>query len=146
MYYDVTAMECSQREAHKSSMCRCINGEEASRGANYDRFIKSTLYSPASQYHLLGPEQKAKLKNLNPEPSLWSLLPDLENLAISQLPSVQTKFGAAPKGSVLSYQQRLTEKYVINDYAHTSFPKLPLPGAGKRFENNVSIRRMALST
>jgi len=70
---------------------------------------------------------------------LWSLLPDLENLAISQLPSVQTKFGAAPKGSVLSYQQRLTEKYVINDYAHTSFPKLALPGAGERFENDVSI-------
>lgn len=74
-------------------------------GANYDKFNKSTLYSSASQYHLLGPEQKAKLKILNPEPLLWSLLPDRENLEISQLPSVQTKFGA-PKGSVLSYQKK----------------------------------------
>ena len=39
-------------------------------GGNYDKFNKSTLYSPASQYHLLGPEQKAKLENLNPEPLL----------------------------------------------------------------------------
>ena len=43
------------------------------------------------------------------------------------------------KGSVISYQQRLTEKYVINNYAQTPFPKLPLPDAGERFKNNVSI-------
>lgn len=142
---DLTCTMMSQRWSvprgkHISPQCvDALMVKKPREGANYDKFIKSTLYSPASQYHLLGPEQKAKLKNLNPEPLLWSLLPDLENLAISQLPSVQTKFGAAPKGSVLSYQQRLTEKYVINDYAHTSFPKLPLPGAGERFENNVSI-------
>ena len=99
-------------------------------GANYNKFIKTTLYSPASQYHILSPDQKAKLKNLNPEPLLWSLLPDLENFASSHLPSVQTKFGMVLKGSVISYQQRLTEKYVINGSAHTSFPKLPLPNAG----------------
>lgn len=74
-------------------------------GANYNKFIKTTLYSPASQYHILGPDQKAKLKNLNPEPLLWSLLPDLENFASSHLTSVQTKFGMVPKGSVISYQQ-----------------------------------------
>ena len=44
-----------------------------------------------------------------------------------------------PKGSVISYQQRLTEKYAINDYARTSICKLPLPDAGERFKNNVSI-------
>jgi len=142
---DLTCTMMSQRWSvprgkHISPQCvDALMVKKPQEGANYDKFIKSTLYSPASQSHLLGPEQKAKLKNLNPEPLLWSLLPDLENLAISQLLSVQTKFGAAPKGSVLSYQQRLTEKYVINDYAHTSFPKLPLPGAGERFENNVSI-------
>ena len=120
-------------------MCGCRDGEEASGGANYDKFIKTTLYSPATQYHILGPHEKAKLKSLNPEPLLWSLLPDLENFEGSQLPSVQTKFGMAPKGSVISYQQRLTEKYVINDYAHITFPKLPLPDAGDRFQNNVSV-------
>jgi len=124
MYCDVTGMECSKREAYKSSMCRCTDGEEPREGANYDKFIKSSLYSPPSQYHLLGPEQKAKLKNLNPVALLWSLLPDLENLAISQLPSVQTKFGAAPKGSVLSSQQGLTEKYVLPTLHSLSCPCL----------------------
>lgn len=108
-------------------------------GANYDKFIKTTLYSAASQYHILGPNEEAQLKSLNPELLLWSLLPHLENFASSQLPSVQTKFGMVPKGSVISYQQRLTEKYVINNYAQTTFPKLPLPDAGERFKNNVSI-------
>jgi len=41
-------------------------------GANYDKFFKTTLYSPAPQYHILGPDEKAKLKRLNPEPLLWS--------------------------------------------------------------------------
>jgi len=40
---------------------------------------------------------------------------------------------------VICYQQRLTEKYVINDYAHITFPKLPLPEAGERFQNNVPV-------
>ncbi|PFX12712.1 ATP-dependent DNA helicase PIF1 [Stylophora pistillata] len=51
------------------------------------------------EYHILGPDQKAKLKNLNPDPLLWSLLPDLENFASSHLPSVQTKFGMVLKGN-----------------------------------------------
>ena len=88
---------------------------------------------------MICPNEKAKLKSLNPEPLLRSLLPDLENFASSQLPSVQTRFGMVLKGSVISYQQRLTEKYVLNNYAQTTFPKLPLPDAGERFKNNVSI-------
>lgn len=89
-------------------------------GPNYDKFIKSTLYSPARQYPFLGPEEKNKLQNLTPEPLLVGFLP--EN----------------PKGSVLSYQQRLTEQYIISDNGQTQFPDLPLSNAGDRFENNES--------
>ena len=77
-------------------------------GANYDKFIKSTLSSPTRQYHLLGPEEKNKLKDLTPEPLLVGLLP--ENPI--GLGSIQTHFGNLPKGSALSYQQRLTEQYI----------------------------------
>ena len=142
---DLTCTMMAQRWSvprgnHISPQCvDALMVKKPQEGVNYDKFIKTTLYSPASQYHILGPNEKAQLKSLNPEPLLWSLLPDLENFASSQLPSVQTKFGMVPKGSVISYQQRLTEKYVINNYAQTTFPKLPLPDAGERFKNNVSI-------
>ena len=142
---DLTCTMMAQRWSvprgnHISPQCvDALMVKKPQEGANYDKFIKITLYSPASQYHIPGPNKKAKLKSLNHEPLLWSLLPDLENLASSQLPSVQTKFGMVPKGSVISYQQRLTKKYVINNYAQTTFPKLPLPDAGERFKNNVSI-------
>ena len=40
-----------------------------------------------------------------------------------------TKFGHAVKGSVISYQQKLSEEYLIKDYSCTSFPDLPLQDA-----------------
>ena len=44
-----------------------------------------------------------------------------------------------PKGCVLSYQQRMSTDYVINDFTCTAFPELPLDNSEKRFENNCSI-------
>ena len=43
------------------------------------------------------------------------------------------------KGSVISYQQKLSEEYLINNYSCTSFPDLPLPNAELQFENYVSM-------
>ena len=43
------------------------------------------------------------------------------------------------KGSVISYQQKLSEEYLINDYSCNSFPDLPLPNAEMQFEYNVSV-------
>ena len=117
---------------------QCVDSvlvKKPQEGANYNKFIKSTLYSPARQYPLLGPEEKNKLKSLNPEPLLVGLLS--ENPL--SLGSIQTHFGNLPKGSALSYQQRLTEQYIINDYGQTNFPGLPLSGAGDRFVNSLSI-------
>lgn len=117
---------------------QCVDSvlvKKPQEGANYNKFIKSTLYSPARKYPLLGPEEKNKLKSLNPEPLLVGLLS--ENPL--SLGSIQTHFGNLPKGSALSYQQRLTEQYIINDYGQTNFPDLPLSGAGDRFVNSLSI-------
>ena len=47
-----------------------VSVKKLQEGANYDKIIKSTLYSPARQYPLLGPEEKNKLKDLTPEPLL----------------------------------------------------------------------------
>lgn len=50
---------------------QCVDSvlvKKPQEGANYNKFIKSTLYSPARQYPLLGPEEKKKLKSLNPDP------------------------------------------------------------------------------
>ena len=112
-----------------------VLGKKPQGGANYNKFLKSTLYSPARQYPLLGPEEKNKLKSLNPEPLLVGLLS--ENPL--NLGSIQAHFQNLPKGSALSYQQRLTEQYIINDYGQTNFLDLPLTGAGDRFVNSLSI-------
>ena len=50
-----------------------------------------------------------------------------------------TKFGNALKGSPLSYQQKLSREYVINDFLASDFPKLPLEDAGERIMNNVLL-------
>ena len=49
------------------------------------------------------------------------------------------KFGKVPKGSVLSFQQKLSQDYVINDFSCSNFPRLPLDSAESRFDNNFSI-------
>ena len=50
-----------------------------------------------------------------------------------------TKFGNAVQGSPLSYQQKLSQEYVINDFLASDFPKLPLEDAGERIMNNVQL-------
>ena len=52
---------------------------------------------------------------------------------------VPTKFGHAVKGSVISYQQKLSEEYLINNYSCTVFPDLRLSNAETQFENNLCL-------
>ena len=109
--------------------------KKPAEGADYTKFIKSTLYSPSDHYPLLGPREKQKLQSLNPEPLLLSTLPE----DMDEIECTPTGFGNVPKGSVLSYQQKLGSDYVINDLGHTEFPPLPLVEAGDRFQNNISL-------
>ncbi|CAH3135591.1 unnamed protein product [Pocillopora meandrina] len=102
--------------------------------ADYNKFIKSTLYSPSSQYNVL---TKEHFNGIEPNPLIVSLFPKKDQA--SSLPVVPCKFGNVPKGSILSYQQKFTEEYVINDFTCTAFPILPLDGAVNRYENNIAI-------
>ena len=104
--------------------------------ANYSKFIKSTLYSPSKCYEILTDTHFLE-KGLNPEPMIKSILPtaiELQNMTFTQ-----TKFGKAPKGSVLSYQQKMSSDYILNDIL-VQYPELPLNGATERFENNFCTR------
>ena len=58
---------------------------------------------------------------------------------MTSISQVATSFGNAAQGSVLSYQQKLSKEYIINDYSCTFYPDLPLETAGERFTNNVSV-------
>ena len=103
-------------------------------GADYNKFIKSTLYSPSSQYDTL---TKKHFSGIEPKPLIASLVPRKDQA--NHLLLVPCKFGNVPKGSVLSYQQKISGEYVINDFTSAAFPILPLDDAGNRFENNVAI-------
>ena len=75
--------------------------------------------------------QKIILATTHPSPSQQ---PQLKNV-----PFVPCRYGNVPKGCVLSYQQRMSTDYVINDFTCTAFPELPLDNSEKRFVNNCLI-------
>ena len=102
-------------------------------GATYKKFIKSTLYSPSDVYCTM---MKENFDNLKTKPWIASILPRAEKLAC--MPLDNSKFGKVLRGSILSYQQKLSEDYVINDFSCTNFPTLPLDSAETRFDNSVS--------
>ena len=103
-------------------------------GASYSRYIKSNLYSPSPMY---GTFTKEHFQDFNPRPLFATLVPTQQQL--QSIPFVPSKFGNVPKGCLLSYQQKLSSEYIINDFTCTAFPELPLECAEVRFHNNVSV-------
>ncbi|KAG1655017.1 hypothetical protein GQR58_024744 [Nymphon striatum] len=80
-------------------------------GANYSKFIKSTLYSPSTHYQILC---KSDFSGLEPLPLAADIAPTVE-----QRPNLfkhTTQFGHALKGSMISYQQKISQEYIINDF------------------------------
>ena len=102
--------------------------------ANYNKFIKSTLYSPSTSYGILC---KSDFTGLDPLPLIVDIAPTTGQRPISICKP--TKFGNVPKGSILSYQQELSQDYIINDFLSCDFPKLPLEHAGENILNNVQV-------
>ena len=96
-----------------------------------------TLKARCILHPICGILSKSHFNNLSPKPLMASIVPSVQELP--GLPSVVTKFGHAVRGTVLSYQQKLSEIYVINDLFCDAYPELLLPDAGDRFENRVSI-------
>ena len=92
--------------------------------------IKSTLYNPIRRS--LPPLTELHNSVLITYPDSL-ILPSL-NLTTSDI--VKTKFGDFPKGSVLSYQQKLHGDFVLNVYDGVEFPNLPLQN--KIINNYVS--------
>ena len=79
---------------------------------------------------------KENFDNFETKPFIASILPREGKLA--SMPLENSKFGKVFRGSILSYQQKLSEDYVINDFSCTNFPTLPLDSAETRFDNSVS--------
>ena len=102
--------------------------------ANYNKFIKSTLYSPSTSHRILC---KSDFSGLDPLPLEANIAPTAEEMP--NLILMPMKFGNALKGSPLSYQQKLSQEYVINDFLASDFPKLPLEDVGERIMNNVLV-------
>ena len=63
--------------------------------------------------------------SVEPKPLIATIAPGVND----PFQLVPIKFGHAVKGSVISYQQKLSEEYLINNYSCTSFPDLPLTNA-----------------
>ena len=91
-------------------------------------------YSPATAYPLMTADV---MSSLTPKPLIVTVLPEASTM--TSLSPVATSFGDTVKGSVLSYQQKLSKEYIINDYSCTFFPDLPLKTAGERFANNLTV-------
>lgn len=102
-------------------------------GAVYSKYIKSTIYSPATMYGTL---TKETFDGLEPQPLFANIVPSVNEL--SSVSFVPCKFGDVPKGCVLSYQQKLSTEYIINDFTCTGFPVIPLDSAELGFQNNFS--------
>ncbi|XP_060603836.1 uncharacterized protein LOC132756720 [Ruditapes philippinarum] len=91
----------------------------SSTSSNIPRNIQSTLYNPIRGQNI----------NWNEHVEIFSAaVPNMLMLPAMQAKDfemVDTKFGKSPKGSVLSYQQKLDSGYIINVYDGVEFPQLP---------------------
>ena len=107
-------------------------------GMDYNKFVKSTLDPPSSWYNVL---TKEHFNRIEPSPLIVSLVPKKDQA--SDLSAVPCKFGNVSilsfLGSILSYQQKISVEYVINDFPCNAFPILPLDDAVNRFEKNIAI-------
>ena len=84
------------------------------------RSVKSTLYNPVRGQ---GVDWKQNLDQLIAADKHLLILPAL---GLSYVPAVSSKFGLVPKGSVISYQQKLENGCMINLYGGPPFPDLPV--------------------
>ena len=95
--------------------------------------IKSTLYNPIrcdipSPILLYDPLRGALPNSM----MLDFLTPQVQD----DQPQIATEYGDIPRGSIISYQQTISSEYLINNYADTNFPILPV---NDYMINNLSI-------
>lgn len=134
MYNDEAEMECATwKKKIEPTRIQDVLVKKPQMGAAYSRYIKSTIYSPATMYGTL---TKETFEGLEPQPLFANIVPSVNELGgVSFVPC---KFSDVPKGCVLSYQQKLSTEHIINDFTSTGFPVIPLDSAELGFENNFS--------
>ena len=138
---DLTCTSMTQRwsiprERHiQSKEVQSVLVKKPKMGAIYNKFVKSNLYSPSTSYVIFC---KNDFVGLEPLPLAADIVPTSEQLR-PNVPQVATRYGNVLKGSVLSYQQKLSQENLINDFLASEFPSLPMENAGENFENNVQL-------
>ena len=129
-----TSMKQPWRKKIEPKQIQNVLVKKPQLGKSFNKYIKCNLYSPSPMY---GTMTKEHFNSLQPKPLFATLVPSEQDLrSVSFVPS---KFGNVPKGCLISYQQKMSSDYVINDFTGTAFPELPLESAKDRFENNVSV-------
>lgn len=102
---------------------------------NYDappKAIKTTLYLPISKEEF--PSSQELLESLVREAPECQIIPALQNPLKE---SVSTKYGSFPKGSPVSYQQKLSSSYIYNIVSPYEVPGLPVKNVMKNNYNTV---------
>ena len=105
--------------------------KQAATPIDSSKFIKSTLINPLRS----NPPNPADLHD--PMMAVHPKCMALDIMKNDHTPSVQNSFGLFPKGSPLSYQQRLSDDFVINLMDNTGFPTLPF--------KNIMINNLQLA-
>lgn len=95
MHQYASEMECSTREKIDQKEIQDVLVKEP--GADYTKFVKSTLYSPAQMYSVL---TKSQFYGLEPNPLMATIVPREDQMASIPFTS---RFGNVPTGSILSY-------------------------------------------
>lgn len=96
-----------------------VSGHSKMASSSTPRDVRSTLYNPVRGDSV---NWKDHVDELQSSVKDMLIIPALKLVNVE---NVTCKFGQVPKGSVLSYQQRLEENCVINLFDETSFPELP---------------------
>ena len=103
------------------------------------RAVKSTLYNPIREPGVEWTENFDQLKAADKH------LLVLPAIGLSHIPSVSSKFGLVPKGSVISYQQKLESGCMINLYGEPPFPDLPMNDVMQTALNVVLDRKQTIT-
>ena len=83
------------------------------------RAVKSTLYNPIRSE---GVNWRHNFEFFSSADQRMLILPAI---GLSDVPLVSSKFGLVPKGSILSYQQKMESGCLINLYGEALYPDLP---------------------
>ncbi|XP_031564919.1 uncharacterized protein LOC116300235 [Actinia tenebrosa] len=96
--------------------------------------VKSTLYLPVNREEF--PSTQALLESLEEEIPECQIIPGLKESCLPHQ-ALATRYGNFPKGSPVSYQQKLSSTYIYNIVSPYDVPDLPVRNVMKNNYNAV---------